>query len=221
MLHVLHTGGNIAVRANDTDVAVILDYNVKFIEDSNMWYDYGIDYNNSREYLDVTKLHKSVYYIDALPGIYAFTGNDCTPAFYRKGKIKPVTLKCKHKRYINAFKCLGEMPLTSDVIEIIEEYTCHLYGYTKQADIHEVIKTHFESKTKPKPSKKPLEYIKSTEPTTFPLCRGVLISIKRSWLIAKLYKNASLPHPTEDLKPIDFGCILDGIFLAIKWFKRL
>ena len=63
---------------------------------------------------------------------------------------------CKHERFINAFKCLEEIPLISDVIEIIEEYTCHLFGYTKQADIYEVIKTHFESKTKPKPSKTPL-----------------------------------------------------------------
>ena len=58
MLHALHTDrdnrANIVVRANDTDVAVILVYNVKFIENSNMWYDFGIDFNNSREYLDVT-----------------------------------------------------------------------------------------------------------------------------------------------------------------------
>ena len=109
----------------------LLVYNVKFIENSNMWYDFRIDSNNSREYLDVTKLHKSINYVDALPGIYTFTGHDYTPAFYRKGKIKPITLMCRHERFINAFKCLGEMPLTSDVIEIIEEYTCHIYGYTK------------------------------------------------------------------------------------------
>ena len=120
-----------------------------------MWYGFGIDSNNSREYLDVSKLHKSVDYVDALPGIYTFTSNDYTPAFYRKGK-KTTTLMCKHERFINAFKCLEEIPLISDVIEIIEEYTCHLFGYTKQADIYEVIKTHFESKTKPKPSKMPL-----------------------------------------------------------------
>ena len=124
---------------------------------------------------------------------------------------------CEHERFINTFKHLGEMPLTSDVIEIIEDYTCHLYGYTKQADIHEVIKTHFETKTKPKPSKKPLEYIKGIEPITFPPCRDVLIQqIKRSWFIAKLYKSASLPHPTEDLTPIDFGWILDEKFFEIK-----
>ena len=95
-------------------------------------------------------------------------------------------------------------------------------GYTKQADIREVIKTHFESKTKLKPSKTSLECIKSIEPTTFPPCRDVLIQqIKRNWVITKLYKSASLPHPTEDRTPIDFGSILDGKFLVIKWFERL
>ena len=205
--------GNIVVRANDTDVAVVLVYNVKFIENSNMRYEFGIDSNNSRKYLDVTKLYKSIDYVDASPGIYAFTGNDCMPAFYRKEKIKPFTLMCKHERFINVFKCLGEILLTSDVTEIIEEYTCQLYGYTKQADIQEVMKTHVEIKTKPKQSKKPLECIKSIEQTTFLPCRYVLIQqIKRSWFIAKLYKSASLPHPTEDLTPIDFGWILDGKF---------
>ena len=103
--------------------------------------------------------------------------------------------------------------IDKDVTEITEEYTCQLYGYTKQVDIHEVMKTHVEIKTKPKQSKKPLECIKSIEPTTFPPCRDVLIQqINRSWFIAKLYKSASLPHPTEDFTPIDFGWILDGKF---------
>ena len=171
MLHALHAdrdnSRNIVVRANDTDVAVILVYNFRFI-DNNRRYDFGIDSNNSREYLDLTKLQRPIDYVDALPGIYTFTANDYTLAFYRKRKIKPITLMHKHKRFINAFKCLGEMPLTSDVIEIIEEHICHLYGYTNQADIHEVIKTHFESKAKPKPSKKSLGCIKSFRADNIP-----------------------------------------------------
>ena len=83
---------NIVVHANTTDIAVILVYKVKFTENSNTWYDFGIDSNNSREYLNVTKLHKSINYVSALPGLFAFTGNDYTPAFYRKGQIKPTTL---------------------------------------------------------------------------------------------------------------------------------
>ena len=223
MLHALHADrdnrGNIVVRANDTDVAVILVYNFRFIE-NNRRYDFGIDSNNSREYLDVIKLQRPIDYVDALPGFYTFKANDYTPAFYRKGKIKPITLMCNHKRFINAFKCLGEMPLTSDVIEIIEEHICHLYGYTNQADIHEVIKTHFESKAKPKPSKKSLECIKSIEPTTFPTSRDFFIQqIKWSWFIAKLCKSTSLPHSTENLTSTDFGWILDETFLAIKRFE--
>ena len=158
MLHALHADrvnrGNIVVRANGTDVG----YQVRFIENSNMWYDVGIE---SREYLNVTKLDKSIDYADALPGIYAFTVNDYMPAFSRKGKVKPNVLMCKHETFVNTFKCSGEMALKSNVIE---EYTCPLYGYTKQADIHKVIKTHFENKIKPKPSQKPLECSKSIEP---------------------------------------------------------
>ena len=64
--------------------------------------------------------------------------------------------------------------------------------------------------------------IKSIEPTTFPPCRDILIQqIKRSWFIVKLNKSASLPHPTEDLTPMDFGWILDGQFLATKWLEGL
>ena len=96
MLHGLHADRdnrrNIVVHANTTDIAVILVYKVKFTENSNTWYDFGIDSNNSREYLNVTKLHKSIDYVSALPGLFAFTGNDYTPAFYRKGQIKPTTL---------------------------------------------------------------------------------------------------------------------------------
>ena len=72
-------------------------------------------------------------------------------------------------------------------------------------------------------ARRPLECIKSIEPTTFPQCIDVLIQqtkrIKRSWFIAN--KRASVPHPTEDLTPIDYGWILDGKCLAVKWFERM
>ena len=65
---------------------MILVYNVKYIENSNMWYDFEIDTNNSREYLDLTKLQKSIDYVDALPGIYAFTGEDSRQHFIEREK---------------------------------------------------------------------------------------------------------------------------------------
>ena len=67
----------------------------------------------------------------ALLGIHVFTGNDYSPAFYRKGKTRPITVMNKHKKFDNSFMVLVD-PLTNEIINIIEDFTCHLYGYTKQ-----------------------------------------------------------------------------------------
>ena len=72
----------------------------------------------------------------------------------------------------------------------------HLYYRVKQNDVHEVIKLHFEEKTKPNCIERPLEKIKSVQPTTFLPCRSVLTQhIKRAWYIAKLNKSASEVYP--------------------------
>ena len=115
-------------------------------------------------------MSKCLTYVQALPGIYVFTGNDYSPSFYRKGKTRPITVMNKHGKFVNVLMALGDLPLANEIINIIEEFNCHLYAYTKQTNIHEVIKIHFENKTKPKPSKKPLNCIKGIEPTTSPPC---------------------------------------------------
>ena len=47
------------VRANDTDVAIILLVNINLFS-SEVWYESGLDYNNVREYLSITKLNQTV-----------------------------------------------------------------------------------------------------------------------------------------------------------------
>ena len=159
MFHVNHadknSNGNIIVRGNDTDIAIILTCNGNLLTSSHLWYDFGTDYNNSCEYLDVTKFSKSLTYAQVLPSIYAFTGNDYSPSFYRKGKTRPITVMNKHEKF-NSFMALCDLPLTNEIINIIEEITCHLYDYTKQTNIHDVINIHFGNRTKPKTSQKPL-----------------------------------------------------------------
>ena len=132
-------------------------------------------------------MSKCLTYVQALPGIYAFTGNDYSPPFYRKGITRPIAVMNKHEKFVNVFMILGDLQLTNEIMNITEEFTCHLYGYTKQTNIHEVTKIHFENKTKPKPSKKPLNCIKLIELTTFSPSKDVSIQrIKRSWFVAKL-----------------------------------
>ena len=97
--------------------------------------------------------------MQCLPGIYAFTGNDYSPPFYGKDKLRPITLTNE-----NAFMTVHELLLINEIINIIEQFTCHLYGYTKQIEIHEAIKIYYENKTKPKSCQKPLNCIKGIEP---------------------------------------------------------
>ena len=83
-------------------------------KDSNLWMGIGWDSNNSRRYLDITNIGKSIdsIIIRAIPGIYAFSGIDYIPAFYKKGKTKPFQLTRKNPRYIDIFASLGETPIT-------------------------------------------------------------------------------------------------------------
>ena len=62
--------GNIVGRGGDSDISIILSCNVEKLENTHLWYDFGVDYNN------ITGLVKNMEIIKALPGIYAFTGKD-------------------------------------------------------------------------------------------------------------------------------------------------
>ena len=95
--------GNIAVRGCDTDIAITLSCNVEKLENSHLWYDFGVDYNNSRKYIDITELAKNMKSIKALPGTYAFAGKDYTPAFFKKGKFRPFQLIQKNEKIADIF----------------------------------------------------------------------------------------------------------------------
>ena len=85
MFHLMHAdielGRNIAVRSSDTDILVIL---VKKVQ-NNLWFDTGLDYDNSHTFVDIKAVFEMINYVQALPGIYAFTEIMYQP-FSRKGK---------------------------------------------------------------------------------------------------------------------------------------
>ena len=191
MLHAKHEDtkgpGNIIIRGNDTDIFIILLENVQKLSQSHLWFDTGLDSDNSRNYVDISKLFKELDYVKALPGIYIY-GIDYLPAFYRKGKVRPLLLMTKKQKFVDAFVALGNLDLSENVIVDIEEFTCHMYGYPKNKCINDVLKAEFDKKCKPKPGKNPLDCIKSVDPTTSPPCSKVLLQqIKRASYVAHLY----------------------------------
>ena len=193
--------------------------NIQKFSQSYVWLDMGLDYNNSRTFIDVKGTADKLNFIQALPGIYTFTGCDYTPAFFRKGKKRPIEIMLKSVLFINFFNKMGEEDLSGKDIDAIESFTCSMFGYSKLTSINEARYLHFKSKCKPKEAGKPLDCLKNVDPCLFPPCKQVLMQqIKRSWFIAKLYKNAAVADPLANYTLLDYGFELIDNYVRIKWF---
>ena len=74
MFHTRHIDneylGNIVGRGNDTDTFVILLINVHQLKCSHLWYECGLDHENSRSFYDITRLVAEIPFKRALPGNY-------------------------------------------------------------------------------------------------------------------------------------------------------
>ena len=103
--------GNIIIWGDDTDIFIILLANVQKLSQSHLWFDRGLGSDNSRNYVDISKLFKELDNVKALPGIYAYTGIDYLPALYRKGKVRPLLLMTKKQKFVDAFVALGNLDL--------------------------------------------------------------------------------------------------------------
>ena len=132
MFHAMHVDrnnpGSISVRGNDTDILIILLTSSHLLENSHLWFDTGFDSTNTRTWLDITSLSSALSYTQSLAGVYALTGCDYTPSFYRKGNVKGIELMEKQERMVKAFASLGNEELNEDTIKVLEEFVCRLYS---------------------------------------------------------------------------------------------
>ena len=64
---------------------------------TDVWYNSGHNYDNSRECFNIRKLVSTVQNVCSLLGLHAFLGNDYTSAFFGKGKVKPMKIAIKKK----------------------------------------------------------------------------------------------------------------------------
>ena len=104
--------------------------------------------------------------------------------------------------------------LTDEDIDVLESFTCSMFGYSKVVSINEARYLHFKSKCKPKEAAKPLDCLKNVDLCLLPPCKRVLIYT--IWYIVKLYKNAVVADPLADYTLLDHGFeLIDGY---VKWF---
>ena len=139
---------------------------------SDLWYDSGYNYDNSREGINIKKLVSNVRNVSSLLVLYPFLRNDYTPAFFGNGKVKHMQIASKKEKFSNAFSKLGEGEMSHEVFSTIEEYVCLVYGFKCDNSINEVIRKMFAERSKPKSAERPLDCIKSSDPNKFPPCRA-------------------------------------------------
>lgn len=119
----------ITVRANDTDVLVILLYHASLNNSLTIYMDVGNSNNNSRRYIDVTLLADTLgkELCEALPGLHAFTGCDYSPSFNGKGKVRPLNIVENSPSFRRTFGELGSSTMAEDTYLVLEEFVCVLY----------------------------------------------------------------------------------------------
>ena len=116
--------GNIVVRGNDTDIAIILATNAHHFTKSQLWYDAGQAYNNTREYVDIKAFADHIKETKSLAGAYAFVGLDYSQSFFGTGKIRPMEIIRKNAKFNECFEIFGEQELTDEMVETVEELVC-------------------------------------------------------------------------------------------------
>ena len=78
----------------------------------------------------------NVQNVSSLPGLYAFLGDDYTPAFFGKGKVKPMQTAIKKEKFANVFSKLGEGEMSHEVFSTIKEYVCSVSGFKCDSNIN-------------------------------------------------------------------------------------
>ena len=215
--------GRVVIRSCDTDVLIVLLTHASSL-DLCIWLDIGLSSNNTRRYIDVSRLAAELgeVYCAALPAFHAFTGCDYTAAFMRKGKVCPLEIIEKERNFMEMFSKLGDHEvIPENVSEKAEAFVCTLYGKPCLTSINDARFAIFQQVCAPKRKDAPLEKIKTTDSSLLPPCKAALTEkLKRVNLVASVWKNANKLDPYF-LDPKQNGWILDNSTYKMKWFTGL
>ena len=211
---------NIVVRCIDTDVLIILLYHTENIE-GFVWMDVGLDRNNTRRFVDVTKLSGELgrAMCSALPALHAFTGCDYTSAFLRKGKSRPVYVAEKSARFMNALKELGtSADIPNSVEDDMEAFVCSMYGKSQLCKVDDARYAFFRDRYAPKDENHPLIKIKGADASVLPPSKTALHQkILQTNLVAYMWKNAHRSVLLE-MSPTECGSVLKNDRYTMNWY---
>ena len=227
VLHLKHVNdinpqSTVVIRCNDTDILCILLHHMKRFS-VTVFMDTGLNSDNTRKYIDVTTLGKTIGgpMCEVLPAVHAFSGCDYTCSFMRKGKVKFYTKVESSGYYQQLFAKLGESQEVSEgILDGMEKFMCEMYNKAKVSNLGEARYAIFSEKYAPKRGSDPLAKIKGADASTLPPSRPVLAQkLNRTNFVTMIWRNAHLQDPISDsINPTQSGWKLtDGKYQMV-WF---
>ena len=204
------------VKTPDTDIFFILLHHAHRFSDLQVIFETGK--GRTKRSVDISELAKSYSPLlrTALLGVHAFSGCDSTSAFRSKGKVKPLNLLMKNEKLQAALAELGECWTVSEaVVELLEEFTCLLYGYKHEKKVNAVRHTRLLQRCGQDGK---LRQSKKIDLASLPPCQSSLSEhIKRVNYQVGIWKQAHISIPNIPQLTSDHGWTIEDGKFQPKW----
>ncbi|CAH2015292.1 unnamed protein product [Acanthoscelides obtectus] len=213
---------DVVIRCSDSDILIILMGNMDHLNAFlKIWINIGV--GNHQRYVNVNELYRILgdSLSKALPCFHAITGCDYTPAFIRKGKVRPFKILEQSKEYQSAFGNIttDNEDLLDSTFVILEKFVCQMYGVKNSSDVNSVRFHLFSNTFQSKKSDENFEKkFRNFDSSSLPPCKAELQQhLLRVRYVTKLWRNAHLKHPTS-LSPVASGWTIKDNKYDFVWF---
>lgn len=210
----------VTIKCLDTDVLIILLGNMHHIK-NDLKISILLGTGNHERYINVNHLYETLgrNLCSSLPGFHAFTGCDCNPAFYRRGKKIPYKILKSSPAFIEAFTKIGQINDDNEnTVRMLEKFVCRMYGFKSINDVNMARVATFTKAYEQNLRTSVVTFKNKIDGATFPPSKSELHQhILRTSYIAHFWSNAHLAVPTQ-FSPTTFGWEEKDDKYSFKWF---
>ncbi|XP_074106572.1 uncharacterized protein LOC141532227 [Cotesia typhae] len=209
VFHISNTDAqaNFVIRCSDTDIAIIMLGHMHNLinDDSNVWLNAGT--GNNQRYINLTKVyeHLGPSLSRSLPRFHALTGCDFNPAFFKRGKQRPLNILMKKPEYPQAFMQFGgpesftEELIQENIFNTIQKFICEIYNVSGVLDVDAARLQLFFNNYSVNNFNEAFnrKNLKNFDASNLPPCKSELFQqFLRANYISSVWNNANVKLPT-------------------------
>ncbi|GBP62840.1 hypothetical protein EVAR_44695_1 [Eumeta japonica] len=162
---------------------------------------------NNQRYINLTKVyeHLGPSLSRSLPGFHALTGCDFNPAFFKRGKKRPLNILMKKPEYQQAFMQFGgpesftEELIQENIFNTIQKFICEIYNVSGVLDVDAARLQLFFNNYSVNNFNEAFnrKNLKNVDASNLPPCKTELFQqFLRANYISSVWNNANVKLPT-------------------------